>query len=97
MKHVKLFESFISEAARLRGSRDWKNDIADELGFDGDKFTDDTDRGYYEVIYDGNTGFDITLYNDKGKEVGSDYFDADGYGSSEIRDEIYSIVRDLSK
>jgi len=89
-------ESVVNEASRLRSSRDWKN-IGDELGFDGDKFVDDTDNGYYEVEYDGNTGFYITVYDHRDKEIDSVEFDANGMGSSEIEDEMYSIVRDLSE
>ena len=96
MKHVQLFEQFLGEAARLRGPRDWKKDIAYELNFDGDEYVDDMDGGYYyKVIYDGNTGFEITVCDHNDKELSSDYFDAEGYGSSEIQNEIYTLLDDM--
>ena len=97
MKHVKLFETFINEAARLRGPRDFKNDIADELGFDGNTFTDDHDDGYFEVEYDGDTGFDVIVYNDRDKVIARDEFDAYGMGSSEIEEEMWAMVSNLTE
>jgi hypothetical protein len=89
----------VNEAARLRGPRDWKRNIADELNFDGDTYMDDLDNGYayYEVKYDGDTGFDVTVFDDDGEEIDFDSFDATGMGSSEIEDKMYSMVRDLNE
>ena len=100
MKHIKMFEEFtqkVNEAVRLRGKKDWE-DIAYELDFDGNEFVDDLDKsacgmdGSYKVEYDGDTGFDVTVMDKRGKEVGTDGFDADGYGSSEIRQEIQDAI-----
>jgi len=95
MKHVKLFEAFVNEAARLRSERDWKRDIADEVNADGDEIVDDIDDGYFKATYDGYTGFDIEVYDHRDNEIGSGSVDCDGYGSSEIMDAIYDEVRDI--
>ena len=92
MRRVKLFEQFILEAARLRGRDSWEKGIRDEMNFDGDSYTDDVDGGYIEVEYNGNTGFNVTIYNEDDKEVGSESFDADGMGSGEIKSAIANIV-----
>lgn len=96
MKHIKLFEQFLNEAARLRSQRDWERDIADEVNADGDEIVDDIDNGYFKATYDGDTGFDIVVYNHKDKEIGDGYVDCDGYGSGEILDAIWSEVRDIA-
>lgn len=105
MKHVKLFEQFINEAARLRSKRDWKKDIADELGADrkgiisddvyGDEIGEDDFEGYFKAEYDGYTGFYITLFAEGGEEVKDDQIDCEGMGSSEIRSEIWDAVWDM--
>lgn len=96
MKHIKLFETFLNEAARLRSKRDWKNDIADELGADDDGvIMDDTDNGYFKATYDGYTGFDIEVFDQNDKLVGNDSIDCEGMGSGEIQQEIWSAVRDI--
>jgi hypothetical protein len=96
MKHVKLFEQFLNEAARLRSQRDWERDIADEVNADGDEIVDDLDNGYFKATYDGYTGFDIVVYNHKDKEIGTGAIDCDGCGSSEILDAIWGEVRDIA-
>jgi len=96
MKHVRLFEQFLNEAARLRSKRDWKKDIADELGADGDEIIDDLDDGYFKATYDGYTGFDIEVFDNNDNLVDSDFVDCDGMGSSEIEDAIWSAARDMA-
>lgn len=90
-------ESVVNEAARLRSSRDWEGDIADEVNADGDEIVDDIDDGYFKATYDGDTGFDIVVYNHRDKEIGDGFVDCDGYGAGEILDAIYNEVRDLSE
>jgi hypothetical protein len=104
MKHVKLFEQFINESARLRSKRDWKKDIADELGadrkgiisddVDGDEVGEDFE-GYFKAEYDGYTGFYITLFTEDDEEVDDDNVDCEGMGSSEIREAIWDAVWDM--
>jgi hypothetical protein len=96
MKRVKLFEAFLNEAARLRSEKDWERDIADEVNADGDEIVDDIDNGYFKATYDGNTGFDIEVYNHRDKKIGSGYVDCDGYGAGEILDAIYNEVKDIA-
>ena len=100
MKRVKLFEQFLNEAARLRSKKDWKKDIAYELGAsrDGiisDDIDDDDFEGYFEAKYDGYTGFDITLFDADGEEVKDDFIDCEGMGSSEIQSAIFDTVYDM--
>lgn len=94
MKHVKLFENFLNEAARLRSKRDWKKDISYEVGANDDGvIMDDTDDGYYKAAYDGYTGFDIEVFDENDKLVNSTSIDCEGMGSSEIREAIWDAVR----
>jgi len=109
MKYVKLFEQFLNEAARLRSQKDWEDDIADEISAIVSR--DDSGEvrifqnkwrvngwlksGWFQATYDGKTGFDIVLYNNREKKVGSAFQDCDGYGSTEIIDAIYGRVEYL--
>jgi hypothetical protein len=104
MKHIKLYEEFVNEAARV-GRSSWKNILAD-LEYDGwdikgtvaTKFLDDDEESGsdLEKVEITNNGYDdriqYAVYNIKGKIVNSGSFDAEGLSAGEINYDIWDYV-----
>jgi hypothetical protein len=104
MKHIKLYEEFLNEAARV-GSSSWKNILAD-LKYDGwdingkvaTKFINDdddeseSDLEKVEITNDGDDYVQYTVYNTKGKVVNSGSFNAEGQSAGEINYDIWDYI-----
>ena len=99
MKHVKLFEDFINEAARV-GRSSWRNVLAD-LKYEGwdingnvatKSIGDDKER--VEITNYGDDNVQYTVYNTKGKEVNSGSFDAEGLSAGELNSEIWNYTNE---
>ncbi len=105
MKRVKLFESFIGEAARV-GSSSWKNILSD-LKYDGweingkvaskyigDDEESEDDLEKVEITNNGDDYVQYTVYNTKGKVVNSGSFDAEGLSAGEINYDIWDYINE---
>ena len=96
MKHIQTFESFldkVNEAARV-GSASWSAVLKDlrRMGWDVNK--DSAEKQYDDdrtaVLTYENGEVVVTVIDDKGKEISSDSFDADGLSADELDGEVWN-------
>lgn len=100
MKHIKEFNKFISEAARV-GNSSWQAVLSD-LGRQGwdikgnlaIKFYDEDDEERKLEL--DNSGDDVywTIYDGKGKELNSGSFDAEGLSAGELDGEVWNYIEE---
>lgn len=100
MKHIKEFNEFISEAARI-GNSSWRAVLSD-LGRQGwdikgnlaIKFYDEDDEERKLEL--DNSGDEVywTVYDGKGKELNSGSFDAEGLSAGELDGEVWNYIEE---
>lgn len=100
MKHIKEFNEFISEAARV-GRSSWTAILSDlkREGWDvkgklaSKHYDEDEEERKLEIDNDGD---DIrwTIYDGRGKELNSGSFDAEGLSAGELDGEVWNYIEE---
>jgi hypothetical protein len=99
MRHVKLFEQFLNEAARI-GSSSWRNILSDlqdyngwtiqgEIAMKGYTSDEDEERRVELTV----TVFEIPSAGEE-NEISSNSFDAEGLSAGELDSEIWNYTEE---
>jgi len=98
MKHIKLFEDFIGEAARV-GRSSWRSVLSDlaRHGWDikgnlATKFYDEDDNERKIELDNSGDEVNWTVYDGRGKELNSGSFDAEGLSAGELDGEVWDYI-----